>query len=150
MRGGLTPKHIDVAELLQVVRFESWLPHVQQAEAIGEAGSRYNTPAEEFELWALRVDHGHRWESPAHRRVEILLATDGKGEVSVQNGPTIGFAKGTAVLMPAAAGAYAIAGRAMIFRAALPEDRSALRRRGPPGHPAVPAPASSTGVPAAR
>ena len=112
---------MDVAELLQVVRFEGRLPHVQQAEAVGEAGRRYAVPTEEFELWALRIGTGHRWESPARRRVEILLTTEGEGEVSVPNGPAVGFAKGTALLMPAAAGAYSIAGKAMIFRAVLPE-----------------------------
>ena len=121
LRGGLTPKHVDVAELLRVLCFDGRLPEVRIADAVGGAGERYRTPAEEFELWTLRVEHGRRWDSPARRRVEILLCTRGRGELTVQNGHRTAFAGGTALLVPAAAGAYTVAGQAVVFRAALPE-----------------------------
>ncbi|MGH1493867.1 MAG: mannose-6-phosphate isomerase, class I [Acidimicrobiales bacterium] len=51
LRGGLTPKHIDVEELLDVVDYQPSMPPVQRAEA---AVYRFDVPVPEFGL--TRVD----------------------------------------------------------------------------------------------
>jgi mannose-6-phosphate isomerase len=121
LRGGLTPKHMDVAELLRVLRFEGRPAEVLRPVPAGLSGARYATPAEEFELWVLRVDPGRPWQGPDRGGVEILLCTRGEGRVRVQNGQETGFARGVALLVPAAAGPYSVTGQAVVYRAALPE-----------------------------
>ena len=54
LRGGLTPKHVDVPELLRVLDFERRRPAVLRPEAADGAWVRYDTPAEEFLLRSVR------------------------------------------------------------------------------------------------
>jgi mannose-6-phosphate isomerase len=119
LRGGLTAKHIDVPELLRVLRFEGGRPEVLRT-GDGTEG-RFDTPAAEFALWVLQPDGLRPWTSPSGRRVEILLCTEGGGRLTAAGGQTTEFARGTALLVPAAAGTYRIDGRAVLYRAALPD-----------------------------
>ncbi|MBI0382395.1 mannose-6-phosphate isomerase, class I, partial [Streptomyces albiflaviniger] len=50
LRCGLTPKHVDVPELLRVVRFESAAPAVLRPEADPSGEELYTTPIDEFRL----------------------------------------------------------------------------------------------------
>lgn len=81
MRGGLTPKHVDVDELLSIVDFRPGRP--QFVDAVAEAPSvwRYRTPAPEFALW--RVD-GAAGDVvlPAGDSGRIVLAVDGAVDIS--------------------------------------------------------------------
>ncbi|MFA7425688.1 MAG: mannose-6-phosphate isomerase, class I [Desulfosarcinaceae bacterium] len=119
LRGGLTAKHVDVPELLRVLCFEGGNPGVMRLDG-GHVG-RFDTPAAEFSLWVLRIDGPHPWFSGDARRVEILLCTEGGGRLRVAGGRWVDFVRGTAILVPAAAGAYRIEGQTVVHRAALPE-----------------------------
>ncbi|MEU2035815.1 mannose-6-phosphate isomerase, class I [Nocardia amamiensis] len=50
LRGGLTPKHVDVPELLRVLDFEPVSLPVVLPEPAGDGSVRYRTPAPEFAL----------------------------------------------------------------------------------------------------
>ncbi|MFI2348183.1 mannose-6-phosphate isomerase, class I [Streptomyces sp. NPDC019443] len=50
LRCGLTPKHVDVAELLRIVRFEASDPGVLRPEASPSGEEVYDTPTDEFRL----------------------------------------------------------------------------------------------------
>ncbi len=50
LRGGLTPKHIDVAELLKHVIFEPIEPNIIQGQPISSMETVFKTPAPDFEL----------------------------------------------------------------------------------------------------
>ena len=50
LRGGLTPKHIDVPELMKHTRFEEVLPDKLRPERDADGWNRYPTPAPDFEL----------------------------------------------------------------------------------------------------
>ncbi|WP_433547374.1 mannose-6-phosphate isomerase, class I [Streptomyces sp. CA-294286] len=50
LRCGLTPKHVDVPELLRVVRFEATDPGVLRPEAAPDGEELYVTPTDEFRL----------------------------------------------------------------------------------------------------
>ena len=85
LRGGLTPKHIDVPELLRVVDFTPLAdPVVRQA-----ADGSYPTRAPEFRLTRTSGDGGAR----RLRGAEIALCT-------------AGAARGTALITPASAGSW--------------------------------------------
>ncbi len=91
LRGGLTPKHVDVPELLRVLDFEPTAgerlrPHVRP-EGFGMV---YETPAEEFAVALLALDGeylGHEVDaSCSHEGPQILLCTEGSTTVHGKSG----------------------------------------------------------------
>ncbi len=107
LRGGLTPKHVDVPELLSVLRFEAGPVRVLTAH--GEPEQVFETPAPEFRLsrWVVtgRV-------TPERRGPEILLCT--AGEVSLGG---VVLKPGESAWVPASEGPYSLAGEGELFRA---------------------------------
>jgi len=81
LRGGLTPKHVDVAELLRVLDFAAPAPPVLHGAPEG-AWTRYDTPAEEFLLRRLDADSGEVPVPGGGPR--ILLCT--AGAVGIRSG----------------------------------------------------------------
>ena len=75
VRGGLTPKHVDVDELLGVLRFEPLPNPVVRPVEVGEGRYRYPTPDAPFELWRFDVD-GPLPHTATGR--ELLVCTDGE------------------------------------------------------------------------
>jgi mannose-6-phosphate isomerase len=121
LRGGLTPKHVDVAELLDVVRFEAATPTVLDAEPLGPAESVFDCPAEEFSLRIIRVAPGREYFAPARRSVELLLCTAGRGRVRSGNQGEMDIRKGDSLLVPAAVDGYAVSGELTVYKAAVPQ-----------------------------
>ncbi len=77
LRCGLTPKHVDVPELLRIVRFEAADPGVLRPEAGPDDEEVYETPTDEFRLSRFVLPEG----APAHDLTldapQILLCTAG-------------------------------------------------------------------------
>lgn len=102
LRGGLTPKHVDVPELLRVLDFRSVHDIVVRPESVrGGAELVYKTPAPEFAVSVLQVDGdnlGHEIDAPTlHDGPQILLCTEGAATV---------HAKATAVVLERGAAAW--------------------------------------------
>jgi mannose-6-phosphate isomerase len=76
LRGGLTPKHIDVKELLKHVKCEATNPVIIKGEAINPFEKLYKTPAPDFRLSVFELEAGDT-VSFTPSGVEILLLTDG-------------------------------------------------------------------------
>ena len=55
LRGGLTPKHIDVAELMKHVSFTATVPAIIRGTKTGEYEEVYISPAEDFQLSRLAL-----------------------------------------------------------------------------------------------
>lgn len=104
LRGGLTPKHVDVPELLRVLDFtpadESTLRPDTFRDGIETV---YQTPAPEFATSVLKLegkDLGHEIEAPSrHGGPQILLCTQGSAtlrtkveEVKVNRGCSVWIA----------------------------------------------------------
>lgn len=84
LRGGLTPKYIDVPNLLDVVLPDTVTPTLVEIDSDG----RYLTPAPEFELRRLALA-----ESPVVAGPSIILCTEGtvvvtQGAETIELGPT--------------------------------------------------------------
>jgi mannose-6-phosphate isomerase len=117
LRGGLTPKHVDVPELLRVLHFaEEPIPAVRPAPA--RPGEWiYGTPARQFEL-SRNEPPAAGLETPVWGP-EILLCTS--GEVSATDaGGRIVLRRGGSAFVPASTGRYRLEGAGVLFRAALP------------------------------
>jgi mannose-6-phosphate isomerase len=120
LRGGLTPKHIDVPELLKVLNFKP--RPVNILKTVKKKNERvYAGEADEFVLSVVSVSAGSPYQSSESRSVEIMLCTEGtaylmdKGTQEIIN-----IKKGDSVLIPAAVIGYSITGDALIYKAAVP------------------------------
>jgi mannose-6-phosphate isomerase len=80
LRGGLTPKHVDVPELLKHVRFEATNPHIIREDHNPGHIVVYKTPAPDFELSKISLQAGERVTIQSWS-VEIFLLLEGKVQV---------------------------------------------------------------------
>jgi mannose-6-phosphate isomerase len=120
LRGGLTPKHVDLPELLRVVRFAETPIMTLEAMPAGAAESIYECPAEEFSLSIIRTAKGRPYVSPSIRSIEILLCTDGSGSIEAGRQGKMEIKKGDCLLVPAALDPYTIHGYVTLYKAAVP------------------------------
>lgn len=121
LRGGLTPKHVDVPELLATLQYE--LGSVPIAQARRDADEEiWDTPTSEFRLSRLALKRGAL--APVRRGPEILLCVEGSAEV---NGAPL--KKGEALWLDAADGGYSVTGSGTVFRATAGVDAPARKRR---------------------
>ncbi|HKQ69352.1 MAG TPA: mannose-6-phosphate isomerase, class I, partial [Polyangiaceae bacterium] len=116
LRGGLTPKHVDVPELLRVLSFDDGPALAIEARGSGPE-SIYSTPAEEFRLSRVVVGpHGFR--AAERRGPEILLTVEGGVTVrGVPRAEVHELPKGASLFVPANAPEYDVAGQGVVFRA---------------------------------
>jgi mannose-6-phosphate isomerase len=122
VRGGLTSKHIDIPELLRVVRFDADEVRLVPTETRVKAETAYITPAAEFALSVIHLDGGDSYAGRADRNVEILLCVEGGARLAEMRpgGKILDIARGASVLVPAAAPAYRITGPARLYKATVP------------------------------
>jgi mannose-6-phosphate isomerase len=90
LRGGLTPKHVDVPELLRVLDFTPKAEVVIEPRVIGDGLELvYDTPAPEFAVSMLALDGehlGHEVDAPArHDGPQVLLCTEGSVAVHAKS-----------------------------------------------------------------
>ncbi|MEU7567531.1 mannose-6-phosphate isomerase, class I [Streptomyces fradiae] len=100
LRCGLTPKHIDVPELLRVVRFEAGDPGVLRPEASPAGEEVYETPVDEFRLSRYARPEGAAPADLTAATPQILLATAGTprvGELTLTPGQSVFVPAGEAV-----------------------------------------------------
>jgi len=123
LRGGLTPKHVDVPELLNVLRFDS--PAVLPTPTrVGVGGDvTYDTPASEFRLSRIELGAGRAFVAEV-MGPELLLCVDGQALVELGREQAQGRAsaarplrRGQACFLPASCGGYRLRGSGRVFRA---------------------------------
>lgn len=115
LRGGLTSKHVDVAELLQVVDFRDAPPSRVPVRRVCEHETEYVTAAPDFRL--SRLGTGASPCRPARRGPELLLCVSGCAEAAAADGATLSIACGESVFVAADEGPYTLSGDAVVFRA---------------------------------
>ena len=105
LRGGLTPKHVDVPELLRVLDFTPATKDVIHPQITRDGMELvYNTPAPEFAVSVLSIDGeqlGHEIDAPSrHDGPQILLCTEGSTVVHAKAG-TVTLERGSAAWVAA-------------------------------------------------
>ncbi|MEU9481824.1 mannose-6-phosphate isomerase, class I [Streptomyces sp. NPDC048191] len=111
LRCGLTPKHVDVPELLRVVRFEAGDPGVLRPEASPAGEEVYETPIDEFRLSRYVLPEGGTARDLTRDTPQILLCTAGSvraGEHALNPGESVFVPAGETV---------EISGKGTLFRA---------------------------------
>ncbi|HEX4221909.1 MAG TPA: mannose-6-phosphate isomerase, class I [Pseudonocardiaceae bacterium] len=126
LRCGLTPKHVDVPELLRVLDFEHGDMPILRGEPAVPHMMTYPTDAPEFELSRLEWFDGGIDEDVAidHIGPQLLICTEGAAELSRPGLPPLKLASGDSAWLPArdcAEGPVLVhplgAGRTQLFRA---------------------------------
>jgi mannose-6-phosphate isomerase class I len=120
LRGGLTSKKVEAAELLRAAVFRCGRPRILRPRAVSPVEWVYPTPAREFRLSRLELPAGGACALDS-RGPSCLLLTAGAAELE-GGGGRLELARGAAALVPAGpctarAGA---AGPAVLYRASLP------------------------------
>lgn len=122
LRGGLTPKHIDVPELLKIVNFKAGPARKVESMSDGPCQRKYVTPAREFLLSVISLDGGESFESPRDRGVEILICVEGRAVITdLRSSETLELSRGKSVVVPSAVSGYRIEGNAILYKASVPK-----------------------------
>jgi mannose-6-phosphate isomerase class I len=121
LRGGLTPKHVDVPELLATLSFHDGRPPVLEGRAASETGREYETPAEEFALERIEIAPGTPYSGGRDHSADCLIVIEGAATV-VAGGRTVMLPRGGVAMVPSAL-PYSVAARsprAVLFKAGVP------------------------------
>ncbi|MFJ5176564.1 mannose-6-phosphate isomerase, class I [Streptomyces griseoviridis] len=111
LRCGLTPKHVDVPELLRVVRFEAGDAGVLRPEAAPDGEEVYATPIDEFRLSRYVLPEGAAAHDLTRDTPQILLCTAGTVRAGEHE-----LTPGHSVFVPAGEKAE-VSGAGTVFRA---------------------------------
>ncbi|MFD3473012.1 mannose-6-phosphate isomerase, class I [Streptomyces sp. NPDC058682] len=109
LRAGLTPKHVDVPELLKIAKFEPGDPNLLRPE--GDAEEVYETPIDEFRLSRFLLAPGGASRALPHDAPQILLCTAGSPQAG-----ELALSPGESVFVPAGE-KVELSGSGTIFRA---------------------------------
>jgi len=121
LRGGLTPKHMDVPELLNIVDFETGPVRKVTPTTIDSCRTIYKTPAQEFLLSTISVDEENSFTSSSDRSAEILICLKGEAGIEdIGSGEILPMTRGLSVIIPSEISRYRIGGNAMFYMASVP------------------------------
>lgn len=99
LRGGLTTKHVDVPELLDILTFEGGVPHVFEGELLSAHQRVYRTPAEEFELSRIALPAGDRFAGESAYGPLAMLVLQGSAELAAC-GKSLRLGQGAIAFVP--------------------------------------------------
>ncbi len=115
LRGGLTPKHVDVAELMKVLDFSPGDQPILQGDPGIPGEWVYRTPAPEFRL--SRLEPGADQREITHAGPQVLLVVDGSIDVSDGRRTVLTVPRGRSVWIGAHDGPVWVSGSGTAFRA---------------------------------
>jgi mannose-6-phosphate isomerase len=118
VRAGLTPKHVDVAELLEIADFRP-VPPPMIAPGSSDGAASFTPPVREF---ALHVVEAPSDDLPAGGP-RLVLGLDGSTTVLAADGEAT-LRPGDALFVPDAAGAVRLSGAGRVAVGAVPDPRS--------------------------
>lgn len=115
LRGGLTPKHVDVAELAQVLVFEATNPEVAKTKTLAVGFERFDLPTPEFEFYRAQVGSNNMLVDLNLPGDAIVLCTQGAVAVSSSKGEREVINAGEAAFISGDARTFSLAGNGTAF-----------------------------------
>jgi len=97
LRGGLTPKHIDVPELMKHITFEGIEPAVMKGIDLTSGEKNYPCPVKDFGISQIALKTGETYQSQA-TSLEIIVIIDGALQIAGSNSLSAGRGEVVAVL----------------------------------------------------
>ncbi|WP_282948115.1 mannose-6-phosphate isomerase, class I [Cellulomonas endometrii] len=119
LRAGLTPKHVDVAELLRNVDYVAAPPIRIAPERFHGATRVFYAPVDDFELSITVVEDAGAHPLPG-RGPRVLLCLDGSARVRAASGAALDLGRGDAAFVPASDGPLEVQGKARLVQADVP------------------------------
>lgn len=120
LRGGLTPKRVDVAELLRVLRFEVLDDPILPATELGPGVSTWRVPVREFALYRVELTPATPPVRLPGEGPRIVLGVSGELHVAeAVDGTPVSVLPGAAVYVPAETGPAVVAGLGAVFVASV-------------------------------
>ncbi|MDC7232258.1 MAG: mannose-6-phosphate isomerase, class I [Spirochaetales bacterium] len=120
LRGGLTPKFMDLKELEKTLLFEAFPVHIIKPEPAADGSRVYKTESREFELVYLDCENrtiALKKDYP----VSILAALEGHITISEDGGRSLTLTSGESCFLPAGSPQRLIQGPGTAFLARVPE-----------------------------
>lgn len=115
LRGGLTPKHVDVAELAQVLVFEATNPVVAKTKTLAIGFERFDLPTPEFEFYRAQVGSNNMLVDLNLPGDAIVLCTQGAVAVSSSKSEREVINAGEAAFISGDARTFSLAGNGTAF-----------------------------------
>jgi mannose-6-phosphate isomerase len=84
LRGGLTPKHIDVPELIKHINFEGIEPNVLKGSGEKNGEKNYPCPVKDFGISKIELNNKETYQSHS-QSLEIIVIISGELKVSGTN-----------------------------------------------------------------
>ncbi|HAA55383.1 MAG TPA: mannose-6-phosphate isomerase, class I [Myxococcales bacterium] len=122
LRGGLTPKHMDVPELLKTLTFSYGDIELQQPMKTKRGCLRFCVPIDEFCFERVEVRE-EDLSVEAEHGVQILFCAKGCVDVVDESGATISLSQGQSAFVSASAPAYTVKGAGKLYFASVPSPR---------------------------
>jgi len=121
LRGGLTPKNVDVPELMRVLCFDEGKVDTIHGRDVGNGETVFPTPAEEFELSRIQCGPGEAYQCGQRNGPDILIVVEGEITAS-SHGETLHLKAGESFFAPQSASYEIIcqSGTAVVFKASVP------------------------------
>ncbi|WP_250442545.1 mannose-6-phosphate isomerase, class I [Actinotalea sp. C106] len=119
LRAGLTPKHIDIPELLDNVDYVAAPPIRIAPETFYGATKVFYAPVDDFELSVTTVDDDAVHRLPG-RGPRVLLCLEGELTVEPSRGPGLTLRRGATAFAPADDGMLTVRGRGTLIQADVP------------------------------
>lgn len=118
LRGGLTPKHIDVAELMKHTNFKSVKPNIMRGERLANNELNYPCPVKDFGISKIESDSNESLKAQSNS-MEIIVVI--YGEITIEGTNIISVAKGEAVaVLPAESYTITAKKQALAYKAFVP------------------------------
>ncbi len=113
LRGGLTPKYIDVPELIKHTLFEGIVPNIMKGNEIRTGEKNYPCPVPDFAISKIELN-GNTSYSNVTKGMEIMLVTEGGAVIN----SSLVLKKGEAIcLLPDTTYSIISSGHCTMFRA---------------------------------
>jgi mannose-6-phosphate isomerase len=117
LRGGLTPKHIDVKELTNVLVFETTDPTLVSTKSLAVGFEKFDMPTPEFNFYRATVGSSNLLVDLNLPGDAIVLCTEGSVAVSNSQGEREVINSGEAAFMAGDARTFSLAGNGTVFMA---------------------------------
>lgn len=118
LRGGLTDKHVDLAELCAVLRFEPHAPTPMSPETADGRLFQYRAPASEFRLGFVDLSAGSYLAAAPGPAIALCLGV--RCRLSVDATVGLELARGQSAFLPASLEAIRLEGEGRVYLATVP------------------------------
>lgn len=119
LRAGLTEKHVDVSELLKIVRAEAAPPVRIAPEKVSRAVSTFYAPVDDFELSVIRLRDATQWVRVRTLGPRTVICLEGAAQLHTKD-DELHINAGQAVFVPASEGRLTMRGFGQLVLAGVP------------------------------